>query len=112
MSTLVFDEDWGDENQQEILKLLGISSPEETKVKEVVIERKDFSITFWPEEGKYWSMAFVEAAFHDLELDFGSKISIPDSLKQLTENCFSGLPCHFGFVLALAEGKTIEVKLG
>lgn len=110
---LEFEGNWGEgcKNQQVILNPLGISSPQETKVREIVIRGDYPSDSIHYGEGKYWSCAFVEATFKDLGLEFGREIEIPDSLREYREKCFKGVGKHPGFLSVFDAGKTIEVKL-
>lgn len=108
---LNFEGNWGEHNQQEILKLLGISSPEDTRIKEIDIRGKAFFECFSPQPKKYWSIAFIEAAFKELGLEFNREIEIPDSLRELRKKCFEGVEEHPGFLSVFDKGKIIYVIL-
>ncbi len=108
--TQQFTEEWGEAHQAVILENLRVNKPEDSRVNDVIIHGDGFVVSFYPVDGKYWSIAFCEAMTIILGLKVNSEIDVTDEMRALTESCFRGVDCHFGFMTAMQVAKKIEIK--
>lgn len=100
-----------EDNQSVILAVLDLERPEDVDIVQVQLCPHEGQVEdFVPEEGKYWSMVFVDFLNKQVSRPLGKWFHIKDWEKEAADCFFRGVPDHPGFLRSFRSADTIRTN--